>query len=95
MFTETDAGAIVRLIPVTGSVQVLLEAAVDVVAAVTVHEIAVLTGAAPQEVRLNRTAIITRARQSLAAQRVANPSLDPVDGLNVWLNLDPVPQYAK
>ena len=86
---------IVRLIPVTGSVQVLLEEAVAVVAAVTVHVIAVLAGAYPHEVRLNRTASSGKAMQSLAAQRVGTPDLDPVDGANVWLNLDPAPLNAR
>ena len=74
----------------------MLEAAVDVVAAVTVQVIAVLAaGPYPQEDRLKRTASITRARQSLAAQRIGNPSLDPMDGANVWFNLNPAPQNAK
>ena len=51
-FTETVAGEIVTLMLVTGSVHVSVELFVAVVDVVVVHVIAVLAGAAPQEVRL-------------------------------------------
>jgi hypothetical protein len=53
-FTETVEGEIVTLIFVTGSVQVDVVVLVELVAVVVVHTIAVLAGAAPQEVRVKR-----------------------------------------
>ena len=50
-FTETVAGEIVMLMLVTGSVQVEVDVVLVDVEVVEVHVIAVLAGAAPQEVR--------------------------------------------
>ena len=95
MFTETVAGAIVILIKETGSVHVLEEDVVDVVALVTVQVMAVLTGAAPHEDKLRRMIGDTRQIRSLTAHRSGSPGLIPGNTAILWLNVDPVLPYQK
>jgi hypothetical protein len=58
--TETVAGEIVMLMPVTGSVHVELVVLADEVEVVVEQTMAVLTGLAPHEARLSAAAISNR-----------------------------------
>jgi hypothetical protein len=82
-------------IAVTGSVQVLEEAATDVVEVVAVQAIAVLGAAAPHEARLNSAIANASQIRGLTTHRPVRPELFPGNNAIVWLNLDPTRRNAK